>query len=74
MKCEGGREFEIKLDLTGDSVIELERCGIINQRLHNYFTYLSKSEPGGKRAGYFKAGCRENNNTHISISIHNKNI
>ena len=55
--------IEIKLNLL---VIKLEKCGIIVKSLY-CFTYLSKSEPGGKRAGYFKAGCRDINTTHKSV-------
>ena len=67
MKYEWGRQFDRnQAESTRVSVIKSENGGIIVKSLH-YFTYLSKSEPGGKRAGYFKAGCRDINTTHKSV-------
>jgi hypothetical protein len=68
MEYKRGRQFDRnQAGSTSLSVIKLEKCGIVVKSLH-YFTYLSKSEPGGKRAGYFKAGCRGFNTTHKSVS------
>ena len=71
MKYERGRQTDRnQAGSTRLSVMKLAKCGIIAKSLH-YFTYLSKSEPGGKRAGYFKAGCRDIYTTHKSVSTNN---